>query len=72
MITNNYCAFHASKGSRWGPRASIQRQEPRDGRGGGGGGMRPGSRSKQGPREGREGGVKEQGDGWRGGGKRLA
>lgn len=36
------------------------------------GGMRPGSRSKQGPREGREGGVKEQGDGWRGGGKRLA
>lgn len=26
MITNNYCAFHASKGPRWGPRASIQRQ----------------------------------------------
>jgi len=25
MITNNYCAFHASKGPRWGPRASIQR-----------------------------------------------
>lgn len=24
MITNNYCAFHASKGPRWGPRASIQ------------------------------------------------
>lgn len=26
MITNNYCAFHASKGPRWGPRASIQRK----------------------------------------------
>ena len=26
MITNNYCAFHASKGPRWGPRASIQRE----------------------------------------------
>lgn len=36
------------------------------------GGRRPGSRSKQGPREGGEGGVKEQRDGWRGGGKRLA
>lgn len=27
MITNNYCAFHASKEPRWGPRASIQRKE---------------------------------------------
>lgn len=26
MITNNYCAFHASKGPRWGPRASIQKK----------------------------------------------
>lgn len=26
MITNNYCAFHASEGPRWGPRASIQRK----------------------------------------------
>lgn len=26
MITNNYCAFHASKGPRWGPRASIQKE----------------------------------------------
>lgn len=26
MITNNYCAFHASEGPRWGPRASIQKK----------------------------------------------
>lgn len=40
MITNNYCAFHASKGPRWGPSASIQR--------------RGGGRSKQGAKGGRK------------------
>lgn len=69
MITNNYCAFHASKGPRWGPRASIQRQEL----GGGGGGRGRGAGVNKGRRKAEgEGDVKEQGDGWREGGKRLA
>lgn len=38
MITNNYCAFHASEGPRWGPRASIQKK---------GGGMAGGDDEKK-------------------------
>lgn len=49
MITNNYCAFHASKGPRWGPMASIQRK-------GGGRGEKWEMRDKN---------AKKQKDGWR-------